>query len=286
MFPARRSNPLAYPARVNPGFDPNHIATQGASGLIQHFSVVATPGGGGGFVLLTHPNLAPTLSGAPTSVIDGNVGPCAKYATTGNLNYPGPGTAAPSQIVLAAIVTNIISTSNGNVVGYNSSTPTGGWLLQIQTKVVTIWNSGSGGVATSSITLNTSTPYFLALSAKTGAQNWLVRNLLTGQIQTATSATTLNNSQAFNTFSAGGTTQGNFSADASIAAAYMGYNAFLGLPELQQWALAPWDFWYPPTASSLMYSIFKTVSGAAPPAIAALANPRVIFLKPKRLFYK
>ncbi len=127
-----------------------------------------------------------------------------------------------------------------------------------------------GGLSISSgLTLSTNVPYFIGVSCRSGSQNFVVVNLATGQVQTATT-TTVRAFSAATGYTIGGLSGGSKQADATIMAA-MHSVSYLSLPELLAWAADPWAFWYP-AETSAFDQIIAALSSSSVLALLALSQ--------------
>src|SRR6516164_9798049 len=76
-------NPLAFPDGFSPGIDYTHPAAKG----IRFFSGIALTGN---FISLTGGGAPGTIAGAPTSGLDGAIGPNTAFAaSTANIQFSG-----------------------------------------------------------------------------------------------------------------------------------------------------------------------------------------------------
>lgn len=236
---------LAFPSGVAPGFDPSHMASQGAL-----FSGV--PMGGANIVnLLTgKPGTSNGGANAPTAANHGMLGPTIYIPNNGNITFPYPATTWTAQTMAAIIVfdasssaniRNILSTSASGVGGFllaMSNTGTG-WSEQLGGTFLT-FSSGLQGQA-----LVAGVPYFYAVSAQTVKPiNSALCRLDTGQMS-AISAANANTFDASDTSLYIGNRGLNTRQTVGKIAAAMHANNYLSPQQLQQWAADPWAFWYP-----------------------------------------
>lgn len=232
-----RYPPLAYPAGRVPGFDPTHPAAEGCA-----FSGIAASGGGFINVLNGNPG---TQGGSPSAVIDGNIGRASLYSgSNDNSNFVVPILSITSCSIAAILRIVSISGNNAFIIGNNSTT----LVYVASTGVVDIFGIGNSVTASSGIALSAGVPYFVAGSVVNGSGNpasFVVVNLKTGQILTASATATATSLGSGSPLYIGNRNTLNRPPDASIAAAMISYNNYLPLPTLLQWAQRPWDFWYP-----------------------------------------
>jgi hypothetical protein len=245
-----KTNALLFPGGRTPGFDPSHVAAN----KIRYSGIPA----GATFLNLLN-NTTSTIGGTASLKIT-PMGP-AVYTATGAANYNSVTATAsetPIAVTQAAIVTPITSNASGSYLFCTDVTnATTENALMILSLVVEFSCNGS---YTSGITLSLNTPYFVAVSVRNNsgnlAGNFVVINLLTGQIFTATLTGTSRILQAstFN-WGIGGNTLNSRSGVQIAAVMYsVGY---LSLQQLLLWAQAPWDFWYPPKNQQLIFMALK-----------------------------
>ena len=260
-----RRSPLAFPAGRAPAFDPTHIA---ASPSIR-FSGIA--GFGGAFINLLNGQPA-TKTGSPTTA-GTLLGPAVNFASASNYNNVSNSFSdTPAAVTEAALVIptssvtfcNIFATCTGSA---NHNCDPCFLVLQFKT---------NGTTHSSGITLAQNQPYFVACSIKANAQNYIAVNLLTGQITTATATAAIAFTAPSSTWQIGS----SYAAPDAEVAAVMYSLQFMSAPQLLVWALAPWDFWYPPTAFDAMLSKLRgssagfSVTATVLAAFEAAASPR------------
>jgi hypothetical protein len=244
---ARLQSPLAFPGG-NPGYDPSHIA----SGPGVRISAVAVSGS----PLCVNSGAQPTIVNGPYPSKILSIGPCLYYtnAAANYASFPIP-IETPGAITYATILVPNASNANGAVLLTNNGTASGAAATDfyLQSLVPTI-NVNNVAVS-SSIMLTIGTPYFLAVSVISGKPaNFVVMNLATGKVQSATVANA-NNIQANGS---GTLVIGDILVNLLYqAVSYIGPVMFsvsaLSMPQLLQWAAAPWDFWYPQTLPRTMF---------------------------------
>lgn len=258
-------NPLALPAD-KAGFDPNHIALSG--GATCFFSGVARRGN---FIDLTR-GVAGSVTGAPTRVVDGHIGDSVQYAAAAGNTFAGRATTAP-RMTFGAVVkwTNIaagtysfIFANSTNTTGYNALFGGSDGSLNIR------YGGINWGPPTSAITLVNNVPYFVAASIGPNANfNFVAARLDNGQVRTGLAGPASASDTPNGTYVVGNwPLMSSFGIVGKIAAvAYL--NGYMAMPQLIQWAAAPWDFWYPPTQRQLVMSTVGPVTAAAAPAAQA-----------------
>lgn len=153
-----------------------------------------------------------------------------------------------SETVTADTIAAILIPTASTAIGWflvKSNTNTTSLLGGVQIASLVPHYRSQGLGFSSGLTLSLNVPYFIAGSFRNGNQNWVVVNLLTGQILAAvnTSAITMNNSSA--PYGIGGSFTVGRSAGAQIAAVMLTTNRFLRPQALLAWARDPWSFWYP-----------------------------------------
>lgn len=255
-----RRNPLVYPG-TPAGINLNHIALTRGSAC--RFAGVAR---NGNFFDLTR-GVSGTLVGTPTRVIDGNTGDSVQSSSTSNaMTFAGRATV-DQRMTFGAIVRwanlgagtySFIFANSTNTSGYNAFFAGNNGALGI---VYALNYTTLGSFVANNI------PYFVAGSAGVGGStNFVARRLDTGAITSYSAG----GPGAYSDSPNGTYVVGNWPALGSFGmvgrlAAVAYTNAYLSLPQLLQWAAAPWDFWYPPTLASL---VLATGAGAAPPPAA------------------
>lgn len=267
-----RRNPLAFPGGRNPGFDPSHIA---AAGIAPGHGLSAIASGANMLNLLTAAK--GTINGTVTAKVVGNLGQTAGLNNAGSqLTFPAQSTATDISGTIAIIfqTPNAFTTNQWfatNIINGGFHLTPNGAGATTQAEFV----FGGTGVTTLQSTfpnpIAQNIPYFLAASASStqaaGASatvvNFLLLNLLTGQVQTSTAtAAKLTPAAASGTI-----TICQSAALMGQVAAAMFAPSFMSLPALLQWAQSPWDFWYPPTVEN---AIFGALGGGITSATVAL----------------
>lgn len=253
---------LAFPAGVAPGFDPTHIAAQGAQ-LSAVFS-------GGNFL-----NVAPgfcsllgTISGTPASVLDGALGPAKNVGTSYSVAFGSSAPAISGSVTMAAII-RVPATSNSGILHNASAASTGGTVLACFANNLYLANLAATTDINSGVQIATGDPYFVAASLRGGVQvDFVAANLRTGQIQTATVTTTVNASATGSGFTIGEEYEYGTFFNGKIAAV-MAAAGYVPLSQLLAWARDPWSFWYPDAAAD-KYSIATIPQGVGFP-LASMA---------------
>lgn len=231
-------NPLAFPAGRQPRFDASHPA---AKGIIGNHGYSCVASGSNGINLVTGGVL--TSSGAEGFSAQNTIfGPGAK-PTGGDCILTTPAVSkTDTNQTLATILYTPASLTEADCCD-SGSTGAGAVLVQQSTGAL-ICLIDFTAITTTMTPLVANTPYFLACSFNGTSVNFLVRNLLNGQLFTET------DSQGSNSPGASGTTYGAFAGTVEAAAqapimATMFAPSYLTMPQLRAWAVDPWAFWYP-----------------------------------------
>jgi hypothetical protein len=237
---------FGFPSGRAPGVDASHPASKN---LV--FSGIATSVSGGTFVDLTTGQPG-TISGTIIKGIGSIVGPSlGGSGTATEITFSGKSTTAPSSLTMAAIF-EIANTGAFNPIISNTSS-TAGTQLAV-TSFHPVANHWGGSSTTSTLTLTYNVPYFMAFSDNGTNTLFILVNLLTGQMQTnsvaSTSATATYNGTVIvaNDPGVSATFQGPSGGGTGVAgglAAVMISNTALSLQQLEAWGADPWAFWYP-----------------------------------------
>lgn len=240
----RRPNLLAYPGGT-PGFDPSHVAAAGVT-----LSAVSV--GANMVDLLTGKSGVRTST--PTAAIDGIGGVGTTFAGAQNLAFSGKptgnfftqctiaaifldGGSAATQRGVVAAATNGSSTTYPYL-GTSAANHTYGYARQ-----------GTAQIVTALTVMPSNIPHLLIgsdVGGTGGARAILIKNLLTGQIWTATDTggtTVVGVDGAYNIGSRGAGSLPLLTGDKVFAA--MVSNRFTTMAQMLQWAQDPWAFWYP-----------------------------------------
>ena len=234
--PTSLRNPLAYPGRsILPGFNPNHPASKGI-----RLSTVASDNSA--ITIIAPGATGPgATSGSPTFKVFGLLGPSINL-TSGGWGWPCVN-EKPSSFTCAAIFYNTTTNATGFLLNNNAGTNANGVSIGLNAGVPCLFNNSTG--IQPSFGAVGQDYYFLAASTNGVICNWVLKVLHTG----AQFAFTFSQASTFGTPTGGFYGLGNLAAN--IAACSYSINNVLSLPQLEQWAAAPWDFWYPPTQQSL-----------------------------------
>jgi hypothetical protein len=244
MFQSEQlDNPLAYPAGRAPGFDPSHPAMARANGRCR-LSVFAS---GASFINLL--NGAPgTVTGAiNSSVIDGALGPATAFTNsgTGIITYPTPTGVNDTMQTIAVLVRFTTLTVNYQTI---VSGPSGAVLFTLNpSNLLGLYFNFASAFVSSGLTPVVNVPYLAIASYNTGntTANFLLLNLKTGQIQTATvSSASVSTVASSGTYGLGSTGNANQGLGGNLAVGTIIPN-YLSPQELAVWAADPWSFWYP-----------------------------------------
>lgn len=265
-----RRNSIAYPGGRNPAFDPTHIA---ASPKVR-YSGIAAPGGA--FTNLLN-GTSSTQVGAPTSVINSLGLTTATPSTTGvNVcnNVANAFTGAITGFTSAAILSYSSVGASGLLSIFDDNAANGNLFVYQNSAGHFLALLSSGTSTYSVIQLAANTPYFVAVSANSSVGVFVVVNLLTGAIQTATVTQAIGFFTPSSTWNIGGQSVSTGRGGSRIAA-IMYSVATLSLQQLLAWAQNPWDFWYPPTALDLIQSSLQT---PPPPDVFAIGGQSLLFI--------
>ena len=246
-------NPLVYPGG-NPGFNPNHPAAKGI-----RLSFVASMVGGFP-TIITAPGVTgkpSVFSGTPTSQIRALIGP----TLAGNLVVPAIN-EKPNSVTFAAIHNSVSNSGNGIFVDNNAlNNNSASVIIGTASGIPALFVAGNTITTLGVLPLDN---WFIAGSYNGSICNMVATRLSNGLILAATGSST-------NTFGTPTSAEyGISSGDSYLAAASYSINNYLSLSQLEQWAAAPWDFWYPPTQRNLMASGLRSpaASGTACPPIS------------------
>jgi hypothetical protein len=240
-----RPNPLVYPGSA-PSFNPSHVAARGCK-----FAAVAR---GTKAVNLVNNDLSTTNGTfyvAPTYALDPFLGPCTVFSgNIGNgLQFTNGGTTTSDAIITFAAIVTPDDVSNASYVTNCTNSAVGATLWSSGTLLLNF--NGQGNIS-STISLSTKVPYFIAVSAatqdgSTWTANFIAKNLITGVVQTySTSGNAINYLPGDGSVIFGGNAYtGILDAYGRIACAMHGNGVFLSIGQLRQWSEDPWSFWYP-----------------------------------------
>lgn len=233
----KRPNLLAYPGG-NPGFNPSHVAANGISGR-RGFSGVAS--GAGMISLLTGKpaSLASTFTGS----IGGLIGPgVSSTSATSKMTFTGA--VGPEQKVTIASIFTWVAGHDGTLFSSSSG--------QNQQPAVYINGTtnvfeayGVTNVLSSGLVVTAGVPYLGIVSFNAGGSSYfLLKNLLTGQVRTATTGDIGTSVAGTGLYIVGAD---GFSGDnfAGNIATMMYAPVFMTLPQMIAWSADPWSFWYP-----------------------------------------
>jgi hypothetical protein len=276
-------NPLAFPGRA-PGVNHNHLAVKGGN---LRCSVVAGPGVGVTNLLNPVP-LATLIGGSGHVASVSSFGPVVDFpqGTTAGIFVPGV-KEAPTSFIWASIfsvdsahtpTTNPVlfasNATNPNSVASDCLFYTGS---SLEPSILAGLTAGSWAVA-----LPVNTPVLLVISYKNvpGVGSYgvnMMLNMATGEILSVfdTGSAAVPTPNTTGQYLIGnawtpGTPDSEYVSCAKIAAMAYITNNFLTLGDALEWAKAPWDLWYPPTALQTMFSAlsapvphYGTATGAA-----------------------
>lgn len=239
-------NRLSYPAGYSPGIDPTHIAVR----KFLRFSGIAQ---GTNFIRLDKKPIKGTASGTLTGPIHGVMGPYVRNNNTAaSINFAGNSVVAPTSGTLAAIA---MVTPGAQTVFFSTTSVAADNVpvLFMDTGTNQLGLGGLTGIpliSLSGIVLAGLTPYFVAASYPTigsGFVNFVVTNLLTGQISQASVSNTFTSVAPNGTYCVCGANA--IAAIDAYTAAAMYSTAGLSPADMLAWAGDPWAFWYPDIAA-------------------------------------
>lgn len=233
------SDLTAFQGGVLPGIPSSHI---GLGKGILRFSGIATPGGS--FIDLSSGKQATTINSTVTGIVDGTIGPSCKFPNTfSGLGFSTFPSITDSTKTLAAIIR---FTSNGviqEIIAENPNFNTG-WGFFIRTNNTVSSCCGAAGTTTT-LTLTSGVPYFIIVSSNTVTQNYLIKRLDTGSVQTLTASAAQTPNATTGPVAVGNIyTTGSRNVPGPIASV-MSSTQYMTLPMMIQWAENPWSFWYP-----------------------------------------
>lgn len=233
----KRPNLLAYPGG-NPGFNSSHLAANGISGR-RGFSGVAS--GASMFSPLTGKpaSLVGTFSGS----IGGLIGPGVSFTSvTSKMTFTGA--VGPEQKVTIASIFTWPGGHDGTLFSSSSG--------QNQQPAVYINGTtnvfeayGVTNVLSSGLVVAAGVPYLGIVSFNAGGSSYfLLKNLLTGQVQTATAGDIGTSVAGTGLYIVGAD---GFSGDNFVGnmATVMYAPVFMTRPQMIAWSADPWSFWYP-----------------------------------------
>lgn len=234
-------NPLVYPAGLQAGYNPTHIA---ASPFVRLSAVAAV----GVALRDIRSGVLTSTSAGCSSLVDSVIGPAFK-SVSGTIapTISGDGNIAWGSATIALIfIPNQSSVSSDLFHSDNDATGSNGYGLNYTFGGAIRGLSWSTGIQTCSITLTAGRPYFIAFS-KNGSVgcDYILRDLASGSVKVDTQAAIATaGTPTTNTFVIGGRGGTTAGAQSSIAAV-MFSGAATPLNVLRQWSADPWSFWYP-----------------------------------------
>ena len=251
-FPVQLRDPLKFPVGIRPVFNPAHPA----AGTV-NFSGVSLQGGG---VINLVTGKAGVKTGTYPGSIDGRIGPVTTAAASAYFTFSS---AVPSQTDTQATFAGIVlNPPNSGILPLSVGSTNGPDVYFSGADVIqfNIWGGSAAGGLQYTI-YGTGTPIFFAMSMNGTKVVQVLTNLATGQITTASNSSTSFNAHDGTVIWGAGNNLGlQFTYG---IAAQMYSTQFLSLPQLVEWAQAPWDFWYPPAVSNLIMSELAKPSSSA-----------------------
>lgn len=236
-------NPLVYPGR-SPVLNVSHPMAKGGR-------LAAIPASGGGFINLVPGAPGVLTGGALTYSMQPIGGPAVLSDTAGHYNkFTNSYSDSPASFSVAAIFNYVAPSAPNCVFTTDFSAISGGAGLLLNSLAILPFNNGAGTALTgASITGGW---LFTAFSYNAATINWVIINLSTSKLTSGTHASggaVVVGSSAWSidcldaTYAASG---------CQIAAVAYSVNNFMSVPQLNQWAAAPWDYWYSPMKLNLM----------------------------------
>lgn len=249
----RPYNPLVYPGGRRPGVDLSHPAA-GPYGL----SVISS---GANLINLRKGAKKGSPTQGETYILDGNLGPTfAVGASSDVLSWTGYPAVIENNITMAMIFKFTGTQANGDTyLATGDDGVSGGWQLinsgtDFRFRMVTV-SAITAGLPTPAANV----PYAAIVSeAVNSILNFLLLNMITGQIWTTSQGAHASSVAGGGTWSAPGTVS---QAKNIQYAAGMISPVYLSLPKMRAWAADIWSFWYPPTLQSLMFSGLGVAAG-------------------------
>jgi hypothetical protein len=236
---------LAFPAGRKPRFDQSHIAARGIS---PGFGFSAIPVGKTLINLLSgKPMVAGTSNVGATDCVLGPVVNIGNSTTQANVQMTLAGQSASA--IGTGTIACIFSINAFDGISqclFQNSTSANGLLFYINggsSNQLSIYNGSTG--ANSGLIPSVNTPYFAVVSNNGTTTNFLLLNLLNGEIQTASPAGVTNGTPN-GTYNVSWYNVSATAADSKIAAV-MYAPSYMTLSAIKQWAQDPWAFWYPNT---------------------------------------
>lgn len=184
-----------------------------------------------------------SVSGSPTASTLPWTGQGAGYATTAQSSFSGMSTVNDESNTLAAIVFLTTLPAGTTVAVSSSDTITGGVGLSFNSSAALFYIRWGRTNATSSLTVSTNVPYFIAMSGDSLSESFVLRRLDNGVLRTDSTAIGTPTTAPSGTFAVGNN-GGSRPLNGIISAAMMS-GTRLSLQQLIQWSADPWSFWYP-----------------------------------------
>lgn len=264
-FLTRHRNPLAYPAGIPPGFDPNHLASTGKF----VFSAVAQ----GGNLVSPKDGKTGVLASTPVPAVYAINGPATVFDTSADyIEFSGMPQNSPTFSTIAGIIQfiGVPGAANQNIF-YEDNTIANGVGVRLNTSAKwTFIMASVAAVASTFASAVAGVPYFYAIShANSSHVNFVVARLDSGQVY----AETVSSASTALTSSVASCRIGNNNASAFSNAGIsckMFSRGYLSITELLAWAEDPWSFWYPNPGDN-----WYGASAAAPGGLFKITgNPR------------
>ncbi len=273
--PALGRNRLAYPGGwARPGFDPYHIAV----GKTYNDSGIAVAGQNTPLSLAYGGSTA-GFSAAHVVPLMTVFGPAMDFSDLSNvvnsqLTVRAAAGPTPSSFTFGTILLFRGQTFSDPLImtGYSGSAIT---------QCLSYDNTGSHNLSLqfgptgtnyiqSSLSMPNNVPCFIGASYNGAVANFIIANITPGGgiaggavVTQAVSSVKTIGSNVKTVFGGFGALGNN--SDCWIAAIMYSENKYLTIPQLEQWAAAPWDFWYPPSQQNLLLSSAANSAGSGAP---------------------
>lgn len=234
---------LGFPTGNRAGYDPSHIFSRGLQ-----LSAVSN---GLNFINLLPGNcpLLGTTHGTMASVYDKDMGLVKTVGTTSYVSFAGAASANFSPVTLAAIFST--NSDNSGII-HNATAATNGPMLA-NFGNNHLWFSVPAGDIDSGLTITNNVPYFgvasyFGTNTDNVPLNFVLVNLLSGQISTATTIISLRNAITGSGYSIGFEWKYSDYWQGRIGAVYAAaeYHTMAALVKVAQF---PWKIWYPQRAN-------------------------------------
>lgn len=243
-----RPNPLIYPARHKPGFDPTHPVANSV-----RLSAVAS---GSNFVNLLS-GKAGTISGTPVSAISGVIGPSTNIGagvSSDRVTFSGMPIAS-SAMTMAAIMIGAVPGGTNPAIFSNTSSSSSGYIFYQNngTGILTIQQWGIGSNSFSTVIPVPGHPCFVAATKDANGSFFVSTDLITGAIQSNSAGGGSVSGTPNGTYTIGNWPAANLDDPRLTPMSAVMYSDVVTSSQLLlQWAQDPWAFWYPRRSLSIV----------------------------------